>query len=133
MEQQQTRQILIGVNSTVFFLAIALTMPFVNQLLRRWQIPPVLLLGLLLMGLSGSMFSLTKQLSLWLMLWIVLINFLTIQSTCGQALCRFEGIGNRQQADSRLTPLHGSTHAGLDSLWLSSVVRRKQRRIIQPM
>lgn len=72
MEQQQVSQIWIGINSTVYFLAIALTTPIVNLLLRRWGIRPVLLLGLLLMGLSGSAFPLTEQLSLWFILRIIM-------------------------------------------------------------
>lgn len=72
MEQQQVSQIWIGINSTVYFLAIAIATPIVNQLLRQWGIRPVLLLGLLLMGLSGSAFPLTKQLSLWFILRIVM-------------------------------------------------------------
>jgi MFS family permease len=68
MEQQQVSQIWIGINSTVYFLAIALATPFVNQLLRLRGIRPVLLFGLLLMGLSASSFPLTSQLSLWFIL-----------------------------------------------------------------
>ncbi len=72
MEQQQVSQIWIGINSTVYFLAIAVATPVVNRLLRQWGIRPVLLLGLLLMGLSGSAFPLTTQLSLWFIVRIVM-------------------------------------------------------------
>jgi MFS family permease len=72
MEQQQVNQIWIGINSTVYFLAIALSTPLVNQLLRLRGIRPVLLLGLLLMGLSASSFPFTSELFLWFILRVVM-------------------------------------------------------------
>ncbi|SKB13841.1 Major facilitator superfamily MFS_1 [Planktothrix sp. PCC 11201] len=65
MKQQQVNQIWIGINSTVYFLAIALATPLANQLLRLRGIRPVLLLGLWLMGLSSSSFPFTSELFLW--------------------------------------------------------------------
>ena len=68
MEQQQVSQIWIGINSTVYFLAIAIATPFVNRLLRQRGSRWILLLGLLVMGLSASSFPLTSQLPLWFIL-----------------------------------------------------------------
>lgn len=68
MEQQQVSQIWIGINSTVYFLAIALATPFVHRLLRQRGSRWVLLLGLLVMGLSASSFPFTTQLPLWFIL-----------------------------------------------------------------
>ncbi|MEB3282196.1 MAG: MFS transporter [Lyngbya sp.] len=72
MEQQQVNQIWIGINSTVYFLVIALSTPLVNQLLRLRGIRPVLLLGLLLMGLSASSFPFTSELFLWFILRVLM-------------------------------------------------------------
>ncbi|MDY7024539.1 MAG: MFS transporter, partial [Cyanobacteriota bacterium] len=68
MEQQQISQIWIGINSTVYFLSIAIATPLVNRLLRQRGSRWVLLFGLLVMGLSASSFPLTSQLPLWFIL-----------------------------------------------------------------
>ncbi|WP_242072119.1 MFS transporter [Nostoc sp. FACHB-110] len=65
MEHNQTDDVWIGANSTVYFLFITLATPFVAKLLRSLGIRRTIMLGLLMLGLSAVLFPFTKLLPLW--------------------------------------------------------------------
>ncbi|MCL6754112.1 MFS transporter [Nostoc sp. CCCryo 231-06] len=65
MAQHQVDDVLIGANSTVFFLAIALGTPLVAKILRQLGLRQTMTLGLMLMALSAPLFPMTTQVSLW--------------------------------------------------------------------
>jgi MFS family permease len=98
MEQQQVSRLWIGVNSTVYFLAIAIGTPIVENLLRQIGIRRILLVGLSLMALSAPLFPLTTQLGVWFSLRIVMGLGVCCVLVGGQtALNSFSHESNRSQ------------------------------------
>lgn len=65
MAQHNVDDVLIGANSTVYFLVIALGTPAVAKILRQIGLRRTMMLGFALMGLIAPLFPLTTQLSLW--------------------------------------------------------------------
>lgn len=65
MAQHHVDQIWIGINSTEYFLTIALATPLVTRILHQLGLRRTMMFGLALMGLSAPLFPLTTQLPLW--------------------------------------------------------------------
>jgi MFS family permease len=65
MVQHNIDDVLIGANSTVYFLVIAIGTPAVAKILRQIGLRRTMMLGFALMGLVAPLFPLTNQLSLW--------------------------------------------------------------------
>ncbi len=68
LEQNQVGDVLIGANSTVYFLAVALGTPLVSKILHHLGLRRTMMLGLLLMGISAPLFPMTREISLWFMI-----------------------------------------------------------------
>ncbi len=68
MAQHQVNDVVIGANSTLYFLSITLGAPLVANVLRQLGLRRTMMLGLLIMGLSAPLFPLTTQLPLWFLI-----------------------------------------------------------------
>lgn len=72
MAQHQINDVIIGANSTVYFLTIALFTPLVAPILSRIGLRRTMILGFALMGTIAPLFPLTDRLSLWFLIRIVM-------------------------------------------------------------
>ncbi|WP_341529631.1 MFS transporter [Nostoc sp. UHCC 0302] len=84
MAQHQVDDVWIGANSTVYFLTITLTAPFVAKILRQLGLRKTMMLGLALMGLSAPLFPLTTQMPLWFFIRAVMGIASCLYLVCGQ-------------------------------------------------
>ncbi|MUH01250.1 MFS transporter [Scytonema sp. UIC 10036] len=65
MSQHQVPEMLIGANSTLYYLAITLGTPVVAKMLPRIGLRRTMMFGLALMGLTAPLFTMTTEISLW--------------------------------------------------------------------
>ncbi|KYC40437.1 MFS transporter [Scytonema hofmannii PCC 7110] len=65
MSQHKVSEILIGANSTLYYLAITLGTPVVAKMLPRIGLRRTMMFGLALMGLTAPLFTMTTEVSLW--------------------------------------------------------------------
>lgn len=65
MSQHKVSEVLIGANSTVYYLAITLGTPLVAKILPQIGLRRTMMFGLALMGLTAPLFTMTTQVSLW--------------------------------------------------------------------
>ncbi|MCF2149632.1 MFS transporter [Desmonostoc muscorum LEGE 12446] len=96
MAQNQVDDILIGANSTVYFLVIALVTPFVTKLLRKFGLRKTMISGLVLMAFSASLFPMTTEVHLWFLIRILMGIACCLYLVSGQTgLNYFSHEGNR--------------------------------------
>lgn len=72
MGQHGVSQLLIGINSSLYYLIIALFSPLAASLIRLYGIRPVAAAGILLTTFAASAFPNTDSLSIWFILRIVM-------------------------------------------------------------
>ncbi|GAB1543991.1 hypothetical protein NUACC21_66670 [Scytonema sp. NUACC21] len=65
MSQHKVPEMLIGANSTLYYLAITLGTPVVAKMLPRVGLRRTMMFGLGLMGLTAPLFTMTTEVSLW--------------------------------------------------------------------
>ena len=65
MGQQGINQIVIGANSSLYYLIIALFAPLAGKLIRDYGIRPIVIIGILLTTITTSVFPHTDNLTLW--------------------------------------------------------------------
>lgn len=79
MAQNNVGDLLIGLNSTLYFFVIAIGTPIVAAILRQIGLRYTMMLGFGLIAVSAPLFTLTNQLSLWFV----------IRAIMGLAVCLY--------------------------------------------